>query len=417
MLWAEPVESAAAAGTPKRFEQGTHRTLDPTATLERILPKLRAFGITRVADITGLDILGIPVMSVMRPNARSLAVSQGKATDAPAARVSGIMESIELHHAEHIERPLRYARFSELSARAKVIDPWQLPRPAGSVFRDDLPMLWIDGWDFVEAERVWVPFEAVSVDATYPEPPGSGSFTVTSNGIASGNTISEALSHALCELIERDATTIWHARTEAGRESRAVDPATVDDPQCCAVLGQLEAAGVLVAIDDLTSDIGAPTFMCTIAVDASDEQSVALTSAGMGTHTARGVALSRALTEAAQSRLTLISGSRDDVFRDEYLATPQKAAMHRAIIGQIRSGRFGRRFGDVPDIATDDVGLDNHVLIERLTAAGASRVVLVDLRDERWGECVVRAIVPGLEGSDKVGEYVAGPRVFDAQQR
>jgi len=35
--------------------------------------------------------------------------------------------------------------------------------------------------------------------------------------------------------------------------------------------------------------------------------------AGHGCHPCRAVALSRALTEAAQSRLTMISGSRDDV--------------------------------------------------------------------------------------------------------
>lgn len=60
-------------------------------------------GITRVADVTGLDRIGIPVVMVCRPNARSLAVSQGKGIDIEAATVSGLMESVELYHAEHIE--------------------------------------------------------------------------------------------------------------------------------------------------------------------------------------------------------------------------------------------------------------------------------------------------------------------------
>ena len=60
-------------------------------------------GITRIANVTGLDRIGIPVVMVCRPNARSIAVSQGKGLDMDAAIVSGLMESAELYHAEQIE--------------------------------------------------------------------------------------------------------------------------------------------------------------------------------------------------------------------------------------------------------------------------------------------------------------------------
>ena len=40
--------------------------------------------------------------------------------------------------------------------------------------------------------------------------------------------------------------------------------------------------------------------------------------AGSGCHLSADIALSRALTEAAQSRLTVIAGSRDDLFRSTY---------------------------------------------------------------------------------------------------
>src|ERR1700722_5426568 len=39
---------------------------------------------------------------------------------------------------------------------------------------------------------------------------------------------------------------------------------------------------------------------------------------GSGTHLAKDIALSRALTEAIQSRATIITGSRDDVFPELY---------------------------------------------------------------------------------------------------
>jgi ribosomal protein S12 methylthiotransferase accessory factor YcaO len=47
---------------------------------------------------------------------------------------------------------------------------------------------------------------------------------------------------------------------------------------------------------------------------------------GTGTHLAKSVALSRALTEAAQARLTSISGNRDDILPKYYqLRGPQQA--------------------------------------------------------------------------------------------
>ena len=63
-------------------------------------------GITRIANITGLDRLGIPVVMVCRPNSRSIAVSQGKGLTLDAAKASGLMESVETFHAESITRPL-----------------------------------------------------------------------------------------------------------------------------------------------------------------------------------------------------------------------------------------------------------------------------------------------------------------------
>jgi ribosomal protein S12 methylthiotransferase accessory factor len=75
---------------PKAHRRGCHRAVAPHETLARLRPLLAGMGITRVADITGLDRIGIPVFVACRPNSRSLAVSQGKGLDADAARVSAI---------------------------------------------------------------------------------------------------------------------------------------------------------------------------------------------------------------------------------------------------------------------------------------------------------------------------------------
>src|SRR4051794_16365500 len=82
---------------PKRLLSGTHRICAPSETLARTEPLLRALGITRVADITGLDTLGIPVCQAIRPNSRALSVSQGKGLSHAGARASAVMESVEMY--------------------------------------------------------------------------------------------------------------------------------------------------------------------------------------------------------------------------------------------------------------------------------------------------------------------------------
>jgi ribosomal protein S12 methylthiotransferase accessory factor YcaO len=96
-----------AGVTPKILRRGTHRSQNLDQTLKRVLRLAPVMGITRIANVTGLDQIGIPVVMVCRPNSRSVAVSQGKGIDLPSARASGLMEATELYHAETITFPLR----------------------------------------------------------------------------------------------------------------------------------------------------------------------------------------------------------------------------------------------------------------------------------------------------------------------
>jgi ribosomal protein S12 methylthiotransferase accessory factor len=160
-------------------------------------------GITRIADVTGMDCIGIPTVMVVRPNSRSVSVSQGKGVDLITAKVSGLMESIEQFHAEHVQLPLRLASQKEISAAGQAAKVERFPRferPYDSTQR----ILWIAGRDLATDVEVWVPFEAVHLDLRLPLPTGSGYFMSGSNGLASGNHRLEAVTHGLCELIERD---------------------------------------------------------------------------------------------------------------------------------------------------------------------------------------------------------------------
>src|SRR6266513_3860017 len=105
---------------PKRFRRGTHRTADPGETLARVRPHMARMGITRLGNITGLDRVGIPVAIAVRPNSRSVSVSQGKGLDLPQAMASALMEASEGFHAEEIG-PSRDSTYCDLAASETVV--------------------------------------------------------------------------------------------------------------------------------------------------------------------------------------------------------------------------------------------------------------------------------------------------------
>lgn len=197
---------------PKAFRNGAHRLIYPDATLSRMTAFMKRMGITRVADITGLDRIGIPVAMCIRPNARSLAVAQGKGVDRAAAHASALMESIESYHAECITLPLKLASYTELLCDHRVVEVDRLPSVLDTRFHPDLPILWIEGYDLLRRETVWVPYEIVHTNYTVPLVQGSGCFQATSNGLASGNHALEAINHGICEVVERDAWALWALR-------------------------------------------------------------------------------------------------------------------------------------------------------------------------------------------------------------
>ena len=179
---------------------------------------------------------------------------------------------------------------------------------------------------------------------------------MTGTGLAAGNHQLEAVSHALCEVVERDALALWdeRERTTGCRGGSTLD--TVDDPGCRRLLDTYERAGVGVAVWDLTTDVGLPVFAATI-VDRDASLPRRLPAAmGVGCHPDRAVALSRALTEAAQSRLTVIAGSRDDCPPAYYrrIRDPGAIAMQLAPLGDPAE----RSFADAPHVPGESIDED-----------------------------------------------------------
>jgi YcaO-like protein with predicted kinase domain len=398
------VTPALEAALPKAFRRGTHRMMTPAETLARFRGFAVEMGITRLGNITGLDRIGIPVAVAVRPNSRSVSVSQGKGLDLTQAMTSALMEAVEGFHAEEVGKGRR-APYRELAAHGRVVDPDMLSR-TGQAFDIDVPIHWLEGVDLLRQEPCWVPAEIVHTDYTQPL---DGYFLAGSNGLASGNHLVEALSAAICELIERDAVAVWSASGIRARAQRSLDVASIDDPDCLALLAKYDDAGIAVRLWNVTTDIAVAAFVCDICDLSVHEPRRLRHFHGAGCHPDRAIALARALTEAAQTRLTYITGIRDDLLPVEY-EEPPTADVVDALLDALREESEPHRFHEVPTFTADDLSQDLRQELECLRSAGIARVVAIDLTRPDFGIPVVRVVIPGLDGDVKHPHYLPGMR-------
>jgi ribosomal protein S12 methylthiotransferase accessory factor len=367
-------------------------------------------GITRLGNITGLDRIGIPVAVGVRPNSRSVSVSQGKGLELPQAMASALMEACEGFHAEEIG-PIEHAAYRDLTASETVVDPATLCAGA-RIFDPAAAIDWVEGRDLLQSGPCWVPAEIVHTDYTLPQP--DGYFLAGSNGLASGNHLVEAINAALYELVERDALALWMARPLRQRAGSVLDIASVDDPACRGLLDMYENARIAVRVWNVTSDIGIAAFLCEIRDLATADPHALRRFHGSGCHADRAIALSRALTEAAQTRLTYIAGIRDDLSPAEYAASPGDD-IREALLSALARETPPVAFAAVPSFAADDLTEDLRWALGRLTASGLARVVAIDLTKPEIAIPVVRLVIPGLEWDPHHPNYQPGLRARAAE--
>jgi ribosomal protein S12 methylthiotransferase accessory factor len=358
----------------------------------RIVPVLGNAGISRLADITGLDRIGLPVVCAVRPEATTLSVSAGKGLTYEAATVSAAMEAIEVFHAEEVSLPETVGSYKDLSKAGCVVDPALLPVLRHAVLSPATPQSWTRGVDLISGASTAVPVEVVGL-RSHAGP--MRTFFRTANGLASGAVDVEATLAALLELIERDAIVCSRLAERSGRPLARVSPESmVDLPMVAPVTGRLDAARIGWALYDCAVDTGIPAYFARIW-DPEDPRSGVYS--GGGAHLDPQVAIVRALTEAAQSRAVYTAGARDDVssraFRQFRAHTSPR--MQEALAAQPVCIHAG-----VDSLASCAFETDVAFVCERLAGVGITHIVRVDFTLPPFAEvlAVVRVVAPGLVG-------------------
>jgi ribosomal protein S12 methylthiotransferase accessory factor YcaO len=394
--------------------EGTQRVLPAEETLERVSSSARSLGVTRVADITGLDRVGIPTYSAIVPRSKDgISVSTGKGIRVIDAKVGALMEAIERQTAIGARLPLVENSFQELSRHHVVLDPRSCKEELLPDYNESRKYFWLRGKELISDREIFVPAH-ISGFVWRDVPLGPFSEHVTSNGLSSGNIREEAISQGLCELIERDAWTLADtgAHLLPWARRRVLDPGNADfGPDNFELYPSLEPmddpasrlfrqAGLQPVLHDITSDIGIPTVFA--AVPDESLPNFPMVHGGVGTHPDASVAATRALTEAAQSRCVDIQGVREDIIP----AGAQGTAFNlhsRRIVGINRNlwflgeSKLPRRLDDLPSAVHDSVQADIDHLLSRLKFRDIDQVIVVDLTPPEAPFAVVRVIAPALE--------------------
>ena len=388
------------------------RTMFPSETLERVLPLLAAAGLDPLEDITQKDNIGIPVYSIARQETAhgKAKFYNGKGPTPEQAKASAIMEAMERYSAEMRETDeIIYGTVDEAVATGMMtLDPAEmiLPMRMMNYYRNDA-IAWCRGYEMFRGEEIWVP--ACAVYHPYFPDGDIQLFRFHTNGLATGNTMEEAILHSCLELIERDAWSICEYREKAN-----ADVIIPEDSLCSQLMKKFNDNGVEIYLKDLTSDIGIPTIGA--AADDVRTKDPELLTIGVGTHLNPEIAAVRALTEVAQSRTTHKHGAKTN-------AKLQKVSQEMGYekikkVNRVWYSKSGRtvKLAEMKRLDTPYVLDDIEVVFDKLVECGFDKVIAVDLTRPEIMIPAVRMIIPGLEVSTMDPER-EGPRLLGAHNR
>ena len=344
-------------------------------------------GMSRLADVTGLDRIGLPVWQAVRPWGRSLSVHQGKGLDAVSAQLGACMEAIECSHAENWSGFTRRCAFVDLPPDERAPAADDFARQRGAV-ADDQRLDWAVAERLDGQGLLWVPAATVSLDLISPGPAG---VTRSSNGQGAGFSLDFASMKGLCEIIERDAFAVWQQRSIFSRGDDAVDLAPIAYPWFRSLMARLTTLGIGVRAYQLAAVIAMPVVAVELH-DRSGEAAAVPYAAGTAAHPDVEAALKAALTEAIQSRLTIIAGARDDLPLGQPEARPPRFGFAIAPPGPVAMRRLVQP-GPVLTLAGAAAALAD---------AGYPQAARVVLSPPQSPVVTVKVLVPGLGESQRL---------------
>lgn len=394
---------------------------------EELLERLDEFGISRVADTTGMDSLGVPTASATKPGTSDVIwVYSGKGRSQAQARVTAIMECLERSGGLWPKEPAWVTETPKVLRRShEVWEPVRFTYRRRPGFDDDLPQVWVEATELrPTSQRVMVPADLAYNGRRLPGLATSPFVLATSNGLAAAFTTEAALRHGLAEVIERDIVSFAEVRAshlgyrflaavaqQLGLSTASLDryedntelAVTIDQASLPAELSDLvnsyRDAGLDVIVKQLPNDYGLPAYG--VAAVQQVDLTRYLACAGYAVRASSGVALESALLELAQTRATDLQGAREDRHEVEKKRLDQRPQNHWMATAGAQTVPY-EPVETNPELTQ---------LLDACALAGLPEVAYVEFPG--WpGVCVVRVIVPEAETWHITGGWSElGPRL------
>jgi ribosomal protein S12 methylthiotransferase accessory factor len=372
--------------TRKALREATVATVNGLSRKEL----LEQFGISRVADLTALDNVGLPTHTCVRALSTAVSIHAGKGLEPSYSRAGAILEAIEFEVAEHPRGPFRIAPAIAIPEEDRL--PLEDCFPTRSSIVNELtPVAWEEATNIQNGTTKLVPSDLIWLVTRIKDQPLMY-FQMGSNGIASGGSMEDAILSALCECLERDAWTLNQYLLDIGflltRTPLIAMPARIET-----CVRKIEAANLSLHLFDITNDYRVPVFSA-IILDLSGRCTG--TFGGYGCHLNAEIAAIRAITEAAQARCCYISGARDDLFRRQFLLM-KRMDQHKLneMFNELPAGSpiSDYRVLDFPDVKTEV-----RYLLKLIRQFGVSEVFVKSMGSYLDGAVhVVRVFSPQLE--------------------
>jgi ribosomal protein S12 methylthiotransferase accessory factor len=352
----------------------------------------------------------------------------GGGLNAKEARIRALAEGLERYSTcFYDERQFIWASANELGAEALDLD--SLPRlsdteyahPKSFLVKPDktVAMRWVRGVSLLDGRAVWVPAVLVYLKIPYMSR-GEQICLPISTGCAAHTSFEQALSGAICEVMERDAISlVWLQKMQLPQiELKMLNPELESYFEI-----NNRSSGIKQLFFDATTDLGIPTIYC-LQFSPHNDRLATLVACNTDLNPVRSVG--KILRELASSRIGLQverqSVANWDDFLDVFdgavfMGKPEQLPAYDFLVNTPHH----RQLEDLPNLATGDPTQDLQLLLARLRAHKLEAFAVDLTTDEalRVGMRVVRVIIPGLQplSFSYRARFLGHPRLYDAPAR
>ncbi|MEP3275038.1 MAG: YcaO-like family protein [Stappiaceae bacterium] len=379
---------------PAARSEPSHR-FTPMTYWTRLKPILSRFSITRVADITGLDRIGIPVVQAVRPPALSNAVSQGKGGSLEEAAIGAVLEAVETASAETVPwKNLSHGSAREIFGENSNVDFSHHLHPdiEKASWLDEI-LTWSTGISLTTGAEHLIPSALVHTDFIPSSPHAKHPFRRSTTGLGAGPTLFHAILHSMQEIIERKATGDAEM-THGFFERKRFDPIPHSSEMTKQLLKTLNTLSILSGVYLCPSASKTYSVWAQLLDGTDSPLGLPLPADGFACRSTIQSAIHAALMEAVQTRASVIAASRDDLTRTFYPRYPDNDLL---AFERHRFAQDPPPSSDLPEIPVEEPGPDTwfDILSHGFAETQFTPICVPLLSDERCPLHVVRILDVG----------------------